>query len=445
MASMAGLEPSVPAGSNKLPIMSLKRADATLERLGGVGRVPPKARSFSPEVPHDTPPQFGNGDVHYLLDANNGIVSICGPQTRELQEKIKQRREKRAMSLGAGDPRAARGQENVPLAAIVQPAVYDALSQVFDRVRRNGEHASFVSFCNSPGVQRLVLTTVSPFRGCDEESGAPEVTLLVRSSCFKEERKRHDTDELLENQMENTLLHDPAPVAEVCSFCALLMRTFPVPEDHSPRVITPPGDDPSTASFVSNQLSGPLLTRNLPHGVCKACSAFLCSPEVLETSGADSPALQRMFSEPLLVSGQETPSPELQEIVGPSRLRVLLVDDSPVQLRIVERMVRSIFKTAELSFTTASNLESARGRAQAQGGDFDLLICDLSLPDGNGAEFISEFCQQYPRRGTKILVVSGSALDDIATAIHAGGDEYLRKPVSKRSLLPILLRLLGHD
>ncbi|MBK5959267.1 two-component system response regulator [Rhodoplanes elegans] len=58
---------------------------------------------------------------------------------------------------------------------------------------------------------------------------------------------------------------------------------------------------------------------------------------------------------------------------------------------------------------------------------FDLIVLDRGLPDGDGVDLLARIRQQHPRPGVLVL----TALDDpneIAQALDAGADDYLAKP-----------------
>ena len=64
--------------------------------------------------------------------------------------------------------------------------------------------------------------------------------------------------------------------------------------------------------------------------------------------------------------------------------------------------------------------------------EFELLLCDLSLPDGHGNDLIRELrsMKQFPA-----IAISGYCRPtDIQAALAAGFDEYLAKPFSWQDL-----------
>lgn len=75
--------------------------------------------------------------------------------------------------------------------------------------------------------------------------------------------------------------------------------------------------------------------------------------------------------------------------------------------------------------TSVNSVEDAH--EQLVSADFDLLILDWELPDGNGPDI----CKDYRDRGglAAVLMLTGrSGSDDKVTGLNAGADDYLVKP-----------------
>jgi phosphoribosyl 1,2-cyclic phosphodiesterase/CheY-like chemotaxis protein len=74
----------------------------------------------------------------------------------------------------------------------------------------------------------------------------------------------------------------------------------------------------------------------------------------------------------------------------------------------------------------------------------EVVLCDLLMPRCNGFQFCRSLREQKSLANTKIIVTTGSAYSmDRLTALEAGADEYLVKPVSPRELAQHLKRLTG--
>jgi signal transduction histidine kinase len=104
-----------------------------------------------------------------------------------------------------------------------------------------------------------------------------------------------------------------------------------------------------------------------------------------------------------------------------SRLHVLLVEDNVVTLKVMSRL----FRDFGYEVTPAADIASAKTAAQAK--QFDLVVSDLGLPDGDGLELMRQLRDQFGLRG---IALSGYGQDeDVRESRAAGFVEHLVKPV----------------
>src|SRR5262249_34799672 len=92
-----------------------------------------------------------------------------------------------------------------------------------------------------------------------------------------------------------------------------------------------------------------------------------------------------------------------------------------------------------LTADVVSGVEEARAAVEVV--DYDLILLDLSLPDGDGAEILRSLRREG--RATRILVVTARA--DVVQRVEAlndGADDYLVKPFSLDELLARIRALL---
>lgn len=74
----------------------------------------------------------------------------------------------------------------------------------------------------------------------------------------------------------------------------------------------------------------------------------------------------------------------------------------------------------------------------------DAVLCDLLMPRGNGFQVCRSIRGEPALRHTRIIVTSGRDYEsDRRSALDAGADEYLVKPIVTKDLLVILSRLAG--
>lgn len=136
-----------------------------------------------------------------------------------------------------------------------------------------------------------------------------------------------------------------------------------------------------------------------------------------------------------LSSTESTPSVvPLPCAVGPAgpsgeRFRLLIVEDDPRS----GRMLQANLAMAGYEVVLATSASHAQ-RVAAE-SSFDLVLCDLCLPDGDGIELTRWFRSQSFAARVPILIVTSS--DDakvLSRGLAAGADDFLTKPVSALEL-----------
>jgi DNA-binding response OmpR family regulator len=120
--------------------------------------------------------------------------------------------------------------------------------------------------------------------------------------------------------------------------------------------------------------------------------------------------------------------------------RVLVVDDDPVIVRLLEVNLRLDGYDVE----TASRGEQALERATET--DPDLLILDVMMPGLDGWETCRRLREMPAFTDTPVVFLSARAQDDDrATGIELGPVAYLTKPFDPVRLMELVRRLLdGH-
>jgi DNA-binding NarL/FixJ family response regulator len=104
------------------------------------------------------------------------------------------------------------------------------------------------------------------------------------------------------------------------------------------------------------------------------------------------------------------------------RIRIALVEDDPAAL---ERITTALSGAGDISIMAVAR-NVADGKAMIDGGGFDVLLCDLGLPDGSGITLIRHAAQKYPSADIIVITIfadQGKVLD----SIKAGARGYLLK------------------
>jgi two-component system NtrC family sensor kinase len=129
----------------------------------------------------------------------------------------------------------------------------------------------------------------------------------------------------------------------------------------------------------------------------------------------------------------EEPRPPPSSVV--LRGRILIVDDEPFVLQMMMHALR-----AHDVVGTGSGRE-AIGRCLAE--PFDLILCDLMMPEISGMELYETILQARPALAERIVFVTGGAqLDGVRQFLDEVPNEYLEKPVERRRLQALADRLL---
>jgi CheY-like chemotaxis protein len=115
-------------------------------------------------------------------------------------------------------------------------------------------------------------------------------------------------------------------------------------------------------------------------------------------------------------------------------LKILLVEDHADTAEVVSILVTRWGHTIDV----ASTLNHARQLTSGDCDDYDLLLCDIGLPDGSGAELMRELAA---RCGTRGIALTGYGMPaEIDAARGAGFADHLLKPVPAQTLKELLDR-----
>ncbi len=105
---------------------------------------------------------------------------------------------------------------------------------------------------------------------------------------------------------------------------------------------------------------------------------------------------------------------------------VLVVDDSPVIRKIIERQLKQL-GFGGFNFINAADGRNALARLEEQ--KVDLIITDLHMPEMDGIEFIQEVRNNDRTDGIPVLMVTSDYdPEKMLEAYQAGTDEFMQKP-----------------
>jgi two-component system chemotaxis response regulator CheY len=122
------------------------------------------------------------------------------------------------------------------------------------------------------------------------------------------------------------------------------------------------------------------------------------------------------------------------------KLRVLIVDDSSVMRKIVERSLRQAGLELE-EVKEAGN--GAEGLAEVQNGAFDLILSDINMPAMDGLEFLRGLASVPSAKGVPVVMITTEGSEArVVEALSVGARGYIRKPFTpeqvKERVTPLL-------
>ena len=113
---------------------------------------------------------------------------------------------------------------------------------------------------------------------------------------------------------------------------------------------------------------------------------------------------------------------------------VLIIDDEPQTIQLLERNLISDFKVFKAS-------DGVEGLEQAALNLPDIIICDIMMPNMDGLEFLAKLKADKKLASIKVLIFTAkTSEEDMLTAFDNGADAYITKPIS----LKVLRKRIDH-
>jgi two-component system chemotaxis response regulator CheY len=127
-------------------------------------------------------------------------------------------------------------------------------------------------------------------------------------------------------------------------------------------------------------------------------------------------------------------------IAGMSEIRALIVDDSSVMRKIVERALRQAgleLKEVHEAGSGVDGIEVLRSHS------VDLILSDINMPSMDGLEFLRQIRAQNLASGVPVVMITTESSEEhVRQAIQAGAQGYIRKPFTpeqvKERVLPLV-------
>ena|SRR5256885_13439717 len=121
-------------------------------------------------------------------------------------------------------------------------------------------------------------------------------------------------------------------------------------------------------------------------------------------------------------------------------VRALIVDDSSVMRKIVERCLR------QAGIDLKQVLEAGNGAealVSLRENPVDLILCDINMPVMDGLEFVKQLSTEPNAKGVPVVMITTEGSEaHVVQAISCGARGYIRKPFTaeqvKEHVIPVL-------
>jgi CheY-like chemotaxis protein len=120
--------------------------------------------------------------------------------------------------------------------------------------------------------------------------------------------------------------------------------------------------------------------------------------------------------------------------------KILIVDDEEV----IRKFLR--IHLSKLGYEVKEAADGAEALKQLGKDDFDLLICDILMPNKDGWQVLKEMRSDPKTKDIPVIVLTAKNEDsDMFKGYDLGANYYMTKPFTKAQLLYGLKLMLGED
>ncbi len=102
-------------------------------------------------------------------------------------------------------------------------------------------------------------------------------------------------------------------------------------------------------------------------------------------------------------------------------MKILIVEDE----KELSKSIVTYLKSENYSCELATDVKSALDKTEAY--DYDCILLDITLPDGNGLTILKELKANKKADGV-IIISAKNSIDDRIAGLNLGADDYLAKP-----------------
>ncbi len=115
--------------------------------------------------------------------------------------------------------------------------------------------------------------------------------------------------------------------------------------------------------------------------------------------------------------------------------RILVVDDEASMTEFLQLLLE------EEGYDVSIASSTAEGRAQIADQNFDLILCDIMMPDGNGLDLLKEV-KARDSRSSVIMMTAYTSTKSAIEAMRLGAYHYISKPFDVEELKVVIQKAL---
>jgi len=123
------------------------------------------------------------------------------------------------------------------------------------------------------------------------------------------------------------------------------------------------------------------------------------------------------------------------------KLKVLIVDDSAVMRKIVERALR------QAGLEIGEVLEASNGAealVEVEKGSLDIILSDINMPVMDGLEFLKNLSKVEAGKGVPVVMITIEGSEArVVEALSVGAKGYIRKPFTPEQVKERVAPLIG--
>lgn len=124
-----------------------------------------------------------------------------------------------------------------------------------------------------------------------------------------------------------------------------------------------------------------------------------------------------------------------------SEISILIVDDSSVMRKIVERALRQAGLALKTVFEAGHGVEALEILRKEK---VALILSDINMPNMDGLEFLRQLrSEELASEVPVVMITTESSEEHVREALMAGAQGYIRKPFTAEQVKERVLPLIG--